>query len=634
MTGHRSAPALTRDPSERLALALLLLGAAIYGLHALLAVATGRHLYGDAAWFLVRVASEGRATSFVDDFATQFFYSRALAFWTTQGPAVLLIRLGVRNLQTLSYVFGAALFGCKLISLVLCYRLLQRGEKLFFVFPALGLFAGTINSDVYIVSETHLSTSLAWPILIALHGSRRGGLGTLVCGVFIAASALIHESFAFFAALMLALLAYRWWKGGHRRDGSELALMVLLSAVMLVNLAGIVFPRDPVNRGAFSAGLLNLVRSTFHGLAGIHVGPVVSVLVTVAVLAVAAGPAVPNRTVRRLLVSGVCLVAAIYPLAHFVRFLDRLVLENAIDDRGFSGVAIQLALMVAFLAVHAYRREAFSRRASAASLLLASLIFGQVAWQLLATRFWKDAVSDARSRLASAEGVLSCPSPPGTASAGRIRAERELCKWWITPLSIVLSPGARVHSLIVSRQRVFQAFDAADPNALPGLRHVDHDYGPYVVALGSARRLGTGQEVHFAEGLRGVTMLREGFALPEDWGTWTDGDRARLEVCGLAPPPRNGMRLLFHVTPFVPPGGTPSDVDVVVGERHERWRFAPGDRIAAREALLPAEAIPSSGCVDLWFFVERPRSPSGLGLSQDPRRLGLALVDLQRQDLD
>jgi hypothetical protein len=628
-----SPPASDRGSSDGLAGALLGWAAGAYLLHAVLAIASGRHLFGDAAWFLVRIASEGRATSFVDDFLKQFHHSRTLSFWATQGPAVLALHLGLRDLQALSSVFGAGLFGYKLISIALCYRLLPRGEKIFFAFPALGLFAGTINSDVYLVSETHLAVSFAWPILIALHRLPRiGGLPAVICGLAIAATTLMHESFAFFATIMLALLASRWWKDGRPKDLGLFLLAALLALVVLVNLAGIAFPRDPINRAAFSSGLLKLVDAARHGIGAIHVGPLVSVLASAATLAVAFGADGSWKAGRAAVLVATCLFVALAPLAHFVVFVDRVVLEDAIDDRGFSGVAMQLLLMAGFLAVHALRREAFHRRAGAVVALLSSLVLGQTAWQMFATHLWRDAIADTRSRLATETGLLTCPGGPGGAvSMARARAERALCKWWITPLSIVLSPGARVRSLILSRHDPFQVFDPRDPAALPGLRHVSRDYRPYLASLEAARRLGPGEKVGFAEGGRGFGMVREGFSSPESWATWTDGERARIEVCGLAVRPEESVHLVFHVAPFSPPGSAPPEVGVLVaGEQRDTWRFAPGDRVVAREVLLPGAAIPSNGCVDLGFRMTGLRSPAALGLSEDSRRLGLAFVDLQR----
>ena len=621
------------SPTDRLALWLLRATTIGYLLHAVLLVTSGRHLYGDAPWFLIRIASEGVPTSFVDDWVHHFYHARTLAFWITQGPTVAALHLGLRDLQSLSIVLGCTYVGLRMLSLLLCYRLLPSGEKLFFVFPALALFAGTINSDIYLVSETHLAVVIAWPLLIELRADRPGGpWRDAIVAVVILGSCLIHESFVAFASIMLFVLLRRARVASRTAPRRTKALAALLALSCAVNLLGILLPRDPVNKASYAGGLLKILTDSLGSLGDAHAGPVASMLAVGALLVVVFLPERHLRPSVGAALQACCVLLALAPLVHFVVFVDRTRFEDAITDRSFSGGAMQVLLMCAYLAVDALRREAFFRRATAVVAVVGSIAIGQLAWQIFATHMWRDAVFNLRQRLASAPGLHYCPSLEATAAAADARADRILCKWWVTPLSIVLSYREGVRSMMLAMDS-FQAFDPGNPDGLPSLRYVGPRYERYVAALGDRRVLGPSEKVFFGAGGRGYRMVREGFAAPEGWATWTDGERASLEVCGLSALGKDAsVRLLFHVVPFTPPGGVPPEAAFSVAGQAGTWRFGPDEKEAAREVVVPAAAIPSSGCVDLRFRIGNPRSPAALGLSKDPRRLGLAFVDLQRSD--
>ena len=629
-----STAARAASPTDRLALLLLLAATTGYLLHAVLLVMSGRHLYGDSSWFLIRIASEGVATSFVDDWVRHFYHARTLAFWITQGPAVAALHLGLRDLQSLSIVLGCTYVGLKVLSLLLCYWLLPSGEKLFFVFPALGLFAGTINSDIYLVSETHLAVAIAWPLLIELRAHPSGGSSrdAIVAGVILGSS-LIHESFVAFGSIMLCVLLWRRRVASRTAAGRTNALAVLLALSCAVNLLGILLPRDPVNKAAFAGGLLKILTDSLGSLGDAHAGPVASMLAVGMLLVVVFLPEHRARPSVGVALQACCVLLALAPLVHFVVFVDRARFEDAITDRGFSGGAMQVLLMGAYLAVGALGREAFFGRAAAVVAVVGSLAIGQLAWQIFATHVWREAVWSLRQRLASAPGLHNCPSLDAATAAVHARADKVLCKWWVTPLSVVLSYREGVRSMMLSTDS-FQAFDPRNSEGLPSLRYVGPRYERYVAALGDERILGPSEKVLFGTGGRGYRMVREGFARPEGGAAWTDGERASLEVCGLSARGKDtSVRLLFHVVPFTPPGGAPPEASFSVGGQAGTWRFGPGEKEAAREVVVPGAAIPSSGCVDLRFRIDNPRSPEALGLSKDPRRLGLAFVDLQRTDV-
>ena len=87
------------------------------------------------------------------------------------------------------------------------------------------------------------------------------------------------------------------------------------------------------------------------------------------------------------------------------------------------------------------------------------------------------------------------------------------------------------------------------------------------------------------------------------------------------------MDLSFDVYPFLGPEITNRTVTVLVGDRVlTTWTFVTGDW-TTRDVLVPADL---SG-MPLHFDIRESetRSPHDLGVSEDPRHLGIAVRDIR-----
>ena len=131
-----------------------------------------------------------------------------------------------------------------------------------------------------------------------------------------------------------------------------------------------------------------------------------------------------------------------------------------------------------------------------------------------------------------------------------------------------------------------------------------------------------------AQGNAGIYM-REGFSRPEAWGTWTDGDRAVLAL-HLAQAPPGGLELRLSLAAFV--GLRHPSIEAAVranGVRIGTERFdRRGERRDVTLKVPPAALARGDGSLVLEFDIDEPASPAGLGVSTDPRSLGLAFYRL------
>ena len=480
---------------DRAGRVLFLLALVALMLHGAYAAATHRGLYGDASWFLLRIMSENKVTYFYSDFSREFYYSRFVAYHLTQLPAVLAQVAGMSEPRHLSWLLNATYFSHKLISLVLSYLLLPTGKKLFVVFPILGIFAGSMVSEIYIVTETHLAASVFWPIIIAIcfTATLNKSRFVLLAGAILLC-AFVYESFAFLGVFWLGFAVLRAARSSSREQKAAWLLIAAACLIpILVSWAAILFPRDPTNKSAFTGGMLRLLSDTRSGAPSLHVAATMAIGAVAALI-----PLFLSSRFRESSASMHCaLLAAIalaaLPMVHFALYWESIDFTQAITDRAVGGLALQLVLALLFtLTVFAPSWLGGSVRAIVP--IVAGLIVGQAAYQMLNTATWNSAIARLGHTQASQSGLIYCngASTPLAAEAQRL-ADRTLCRWWILPLGVVLSDGGTVRTLVKSENEPFLPFDPTSASALP--RADDNlDYRPYASTLASPPPHGNDEE--------------------------------------------------------------------------------------------------------------------------------------------
>ena len=309
-----------------------------YLIHTFAVVSTHRHLWGDGSHFLVRIISDGAVTEFFQDFGREFYFSRYFAFWLTQFPTVAAIKTGVSNPEMLSFIFGSSFVFWKVASVLASLWLLPQGRKHFVIFPILGILAGTINSEIYLVTETHISSAAFWPLLIAFVWlpHKPTWTRTICLAIAIVVTSFLYESMALLLLVPLTVLGLRL--ATDRPDAATrkkiylLATLLVLGSVM--NIAAIAFPRDPTNKAGFLGGVIALLHDTFRGHPYLHAGPTISVICVVLLVVVFAVPGVAAKVMawlgRR--------PWPVRPAFHFIAFRDSLNYSAAVADQASAAV--------------------------------------------------------------------------------------------------------------------------------------------------------------------------------------------------------------------------------------------------------------------------------------------------------
>ena len=120
-------------------------------------------------------------------------------------------------------------------------------------------------------------------------------------------------------------------------------------------------------------------------------------------------------------------------------------------------------------------------------------------------------------------------------------------------------------------------------------------------------------------------MLDMGWSIREPWGVWSDGDRASLLIpCEDTAVPNKTKRVMLRLSGFSVPDRPATGVSIKIGER-EVWLGDISSSPKDVEFALPDGAC-SLGFARIIMDVKNPVSPRSLGLSADPRNLGVGLV--------
>jgi hypothetical protein len=142
--------------------------------------------------------------------------------------------------------------------------------------------------------------------------------------------------------------------------------------------------------------------------------------------------------------------------------------------------------------------------------------------------------------------------------------------------------------------------------------------------------LNSGQ-IDFHKGGNSTFYSTSGWSGQEDWGTWTDGDEARLTVPFRSAKGSAGhdLELPLETSAFVTDRHPRQGVRLFInGEFTNEFSIVAADGVKMLTMKIPAPIVAKQYPVVISFRLSDAISPEKLGGSKDPRKLGLGLRKL------
>lgn len=610
---------------RRIALLVAIVCAA-YVCHVLLAVLVSRHLFGDGAWFVLKLLSEEHVSYWFTDVFRDFYVGRTGAFLYHQYPTLLFLKTGATDLGFLSTIYGLTLFSFKPIGLWLSY--FYADDKRAVLFPLITLFAGTINAEGYIVSETHLFTALFWAAAFMLLTSRQFRRKDFVLLALVSAPLILcYEAMALYGLILCALCVHRLRLRPEPAERIACYLLIVWYGLGILFAAlSIVNPRDAVNRSGFLKSMLFFVNSD-------DIGARVSVAVIVILLLVLTFRLKARfLAIFAILAGGLSMALVLYALVSPAK----LSLNNHVVARTFN-VIVPLALAPTFLLWRTGRLSVDDAQFKAAFLIVSLLGGAQIAHNAALSLYWNNMVRLLRHELTMRTGVIPLEETvlakwtDGTAPVRNMHAD-----WPLLPMSVIFAPHGRVSALVDPGNGIFKPFNLYESTALPNLKRYGIDYQPYLQALSSHGTYHFGQTVHFNTGGSSHQYTAAGWSASEVWGTWTEEREATLRF-NPAEAPAADIQLTVLAGAFVNERAPELRVSVLVNDVPTgEWVFG-YDRAAypyrPYSVVIKREVFASQQPCTVTFRMSRTVSPHDLGQGGDARKLGLALVWLRLQPM-
>ncbi len=583
------------------------------------AVAADLQLWADGAWFLIRVASTRSYYFWVGDWKREFFRARIFTILWEQTPLMLATHLRVHSLHALSLVFGFSLYSHALLSLYICYRYASR--RWYMLFPLLSFFAGTMNVEAYLATDSHFIVSLYWPVLfILLFGEELTGW-TLVLLLGLSIPMVVsYESMMFFGLILAGVCIWR-----RRRSPQHKSLLAGLAAWYLVGAAlaaaSVIWPFDPSNRQGFMRGLAILLNSQ-------HLAAQVSLTVS---LCCGLLLAVPSR------MAGAQKFIAAVGLGSIYYLGIEVLVGRAPSGLNFEvsarvlNLLLPLAATCLLIAVLAGWFKPSRNTIARFAILVGALGLAQAYWNFGAIMRWQGMLATLRYELLLHQGPVAFDDSVLSQQVGDLRLHDLHAGWPLLPLSLYEAGRGQIRSIIVPEAGTYWPFDPFDPATLPDLSRYRVYYDSYRETLRRNWRYSLGEMLTFAKGGSAALFMRGQWSYPESDKTWGSGPDFGLDL----PLPQEQLperlSLWAMVAPNLAPGFADLSVQVTVNDVPVgKWTFQySNDPVTSRTVQIPKAALTLANPARIRFHVLGAiRSPAEMGKGPDPRKQSLAFLEL------
>jgi hypothetical protein len=136
-----------------------------------------------------------------------------------------------------------------------------------------------------------------------------------------------------------------------------------------------------------------------------------------------------------------------------------------------------------------------------------------------------------------------------------------------------------------------------------------------------------GRPIQFGQGGGSEAYRTSGWSHTEQKFTWTEGNSAKLSLpIGKQ---SGSLNLNVAMAAFTHPPKLPSQpVEVFVnGQKLAEWQV--NSNPAGYSVAIPADTIKAGGTLEIEFRTPKAASPKSVGMSEDPRVLGVCVVSLE-----
>lgn len=549
---------------------------------------SGRSLYGDGSYILLRILSNPSRFFNPDD-------QRAFAYVISQAPVLFGQKLAFESVAAYAALYSLGVFGIPAITMSVALFLARRQPILFTVnVLAILVYGFSVN---FINTEANLLFGFVWlsVTLLALRGT-----APILRGFALPALAFALMR-TYEGMLLVGPVLALWAVIAARRTEEHLERIGLLIAALLFSLGSIIgaggflSPRDSGNASSFLFSAFAYLRSP-------------QVLLLLSSVCAVLGVFLPNRRLRFLGIAASAMMGAGF-LLMMLRVDGFYSFSFYYYNRSF--LVLFLPVLVGGLFAAYWLRPAWFTLAKGntrhlfllvpVGMALAGDAIGTHRWNTYTQQFCKTLEMD----LLPAQRIAVLKDT----------GSRTAWSWTHPTLSVLLRDRGSV--AMVHNEPGASAWEPFKPENAPTIPYLGLCQAPL---LGPARldsflipvSFGNARYPSYVESVRGLSK-------PEGWATWSDGPVVEFR--------------------FARPLPSSFDLSLRIGSAFgANKRSSVKVRAGSRELEFVADREPTdvdlqfrevAGANVLTFHIPKPESPVETGAGADPRMLGLAFVTLK-----
>jgi hypothetical protein len=213
-----------------------------------------KYFSSDGANYLFTLLSTGELFSYQE--------GRVAAHYILKIPSWLLIKIGVKNFELISFSMGFSFYLQMILGIVFSFKALSQKNKIYILYPILSTFLFSLNTEYAIESESLFLNSFFWPVFFYIYEYKKINLSAILYIPLSIALAFSYETFC----LVSLCLAFAIFKNKFIALKVKVSCYILLFIFSAFQFRNIIHHQHPGNVGRY----IYSIKSGFFGLGSMH----------------------------------------------------------------------------------------------------------------------------------------------------------------------------------------------------------------------------------------------------------------------------------------------------------------------------------------------------------------------------
>lgn len=611
------------DSETKICKSIFAISISIYVIYIVTAIVSNRSLYADGADFYVSVVNN------LNNFWPYFDDSKHIRLFVNlinQFPISLALSLGIRRMDILRILFGTPLFINNLIGMIVCIWICYRGKKISLaIFPLASYAIFGIISEIFIVNPAFLAFWLYYIAFfyLILEIEWKYYDWVLLLGVLVA-SYRSHEGILVYGPL---IILYFIINAKKLNNTNKLKKYIIISTFLEIVYATWWQFVHPVKTQ--TEDYLNLLKMLLDPKMLLSSNMIFSIIGIVLLMFVLIFGYKFNKISNRVIYYIILLIFTFISIM-FGFFHIKGMAVNPLNEYNYRVFVTfgGAAFMLLYIVIDKFKLE--SRiNVKLCFITIATILLVQSFWQIGNNYQWNILKNTVKQQITNSNKALIKPQEIGLMDSNLVNNKYQ---WpWTGPVfSIALHDSLSINSIILpyeyNEKPNFDVDLKKEKITIPFIEISNDVYNldKFFRNYTEENTYEIGSKIQVNKYSNMINCLSYGWASPEEWGVWSDGKEAGIELNIGKNNKEKDITFRGNFSGYV--SQEPQIIQVYANENLVGvWNFDLLDSGEEKSVTIPKEILENKEKLNIKFNISNPISPASLGLSNDKRSLGIAM---------